>query len=216
MCRHRKDIVKTHKFCTKCQQTLPADSFKLRGDNTLAAYCFPCFKIYQQEYSKKNSAKKTQAALAWAKSNPDRRREIGREWGKKNYDPSKVDKAKALERYRKWRAENIDKAHENERRYRQRNPETTRYSAALRRTNIRQPKWFGEFDSLVIKEAYRLAGLRKETTGFSWHVDHIVPIKGATVSGLHCANNIAVIPWIDNLLKSNKAWPCMPDPAATV
>lgn len=202
--------MKTHKLCTKCNQTLTADNFKVRSDKTLSAYCFVCSKIYQQEYSKKHSSKKTQKAIEWNNKNPERRKEINRKWGKENYDPAKIDKVKALERYKKWRSANIDKAHANEKRYRERNPEVVKYARALRRSNIRRPSWFGELDELVLKEAYVLSRLRAKATGFQWHVDHIVPIKGLTVSGLHSWSNIAVIPWKDNLAKSNKVWPDMP------
>jgi hypothetical protein len=39
--------------------------------------------------------------------------------------------------------------------------------------------------------------------GFPWHVDHIIPLQGEMVSGLHVPNNIQVIPWIDNVRKAN-------------
>lgn len=45
---------------------------------------------------------------------------------------------------------------------------------------------------------------REATTQTQWHVDHVVPIKGKDVCGLHVWYNFSVIPKIENLKKGNK------------
>jgi len=52
------------------------------------------------------------------------------------------------------------------------------------RKKNRIPKWVDKDHMWLIKEAYELAQLRTKQFGFSWHVDHIVPIQGELVSGL--------------------------------
>jgi hypothetical protein len=55
-----------------------------------------------------------------------------------------------------------------------------------------------------MKEAYDLADMRSKLFGFLWHVDHIIPLQGKKVSGLHTISNLQVIPAIINTRKSNK------------
>lgn len=65
----------------------------------------------------------------------------------------------------------------------------------------RKPKWLTADDMWAIKEIYALSALRTEQFGFAWHVDHIVPLQGEFVCGLHVPNNLQVIPAIQNWIK---------------
>lgn len=67
----------------------------------------------------------------------------------------------------------------------------------------RTPAWLTEDELWLIKEIYELAQARTELFGFSWHVDHIIPLQGKLVSGLHIPENMQVIPGIDNIKKYN-------------
>jgi len=102
------------------------------------------------------------------------------------------DKLKKKDEYnKKWRAENkhIVNTH-----------------TAKRRTNKlqRMPKWLTDSDKQQIKEMYNLAKILKETTGKEWHVDHIIPLKGKNVSGLHVPSNLQIILGSENSKKNNR------------
>jgi hypothetical protein len=68
---------------------------------------------------------------------------------------------------------------------------------------LRTPKWLTKDDLFIISEAYKLAALRSNLLGFPWHVDHVVPLQGKTVSGLHVPWNLQVIPASMNIAKHN-------------
>ena len=67
----------------------------------------------------------------------------------------------------------------------------------------RTPVWLTSDDHWMIEQAYELAAVRTKMFGFVWHVDHIVPLQGKLVSGLHAPNNLRVIPGAENIRKSN-------------
>ena len=77
----------------------------------------------------------------------------------------------------------------------------------IRHKRLRDIPWEEEFTNFVTEEAHHLRGLRDKLLGFKWHVDHVVPLNGEYVSGLHVWNNLAVIPAIENLSKGNRCLP---------
>lgn len=64
--------------------------------------------------------------------------------------------------------------------------------------------WDEELTEFASQEAHHLARQRDKCTGIKWSVDHIVPINGKVVSGLHVWNNLQVIPLQQNRLKHNR------------
>jgi len=66
------------------------------------------------------------------------------------------------------------------------------------------PKWLSVQQLQEIKKKYALATMLTQNSGIVHAVDHIVPLKGKTVCGLHVPWNLQVITRKDNLTKSNK------------
>jgi 5-methylcytosine-specific restriction endonuclease McrA len=67
------------------------------------------------------------------------------------------------------------------------------------------PKWLTEEHKKQISEFYELAHeLAWLNEGEVFHVDHIIPLKGTNVCGLHVPWNLQLLPAHKNLKKSNK------------
>jgi hypothetical protein len=67
------------------------------------------------------------------------------------------------------------------------------------------PAWA---DLEAIKGMYQLAAVFNRT-GMNLQVDHIVPLQGKMVCGLHCEANLQLMPASDNISKGNRHWPDM-------
>ena len=59
------------------------------------------------------------------------------------------------------------------------------------------PSWLTEFEFFLIQELYHLASLRNQ------QVDHIIPLRGKLVCGLHVPSNLQLLSPEENKRKSN-------------
>jgi len=140
-------------------------------------------RIAKEWYERNKDLTKERARL-WALNNPNK-------VSIKNIKYKKKNKEKITEYNKLWWSSNKDK---------RASYQAKRKASQLQRT----PKWLTKDDLWIIEEAYSLAQLRTNLFGIDWHVDHIIPLQGKLVSGLHVPSNIQVIPATENVKKSNK------------
>ncbi len=124
-------------------------------------------------------------------------------------------KASTYKRQNEWRRNNRDKEWakkhpekhaENVKRWQRKNPAKL---AAMSRTRQarkmeRTPFWLTDDQKKEIETFYLKARERTELEGVTYEVDHIVPLKGRNVSGLHVPWNLQVITASENRRKWTK------------
>ncbi len=117
----------------------------------------------------------------WAEKNPEKKKANFASWRALNVDE---DKARCLA----WQAKNKDKTIANIAKYK---------AAKLQRI----PPWA---DLAEIAKIYSERERIELETGIPHDVDHIIPLQGKTVSGLHVHTNLRIIPRKDNKKKGNR------------
>jgi hypothetical protein len=145
--------------------------------------------IREQRY-KANSEKIKEKSAEWYRQNKKKALEASKDYRLKNADKINArradyrnrTKAEQQQRAKKWRQENPDKK-----------------LAAHRRREIskknRTPPWYNHEDCVSIYAEAKKAGLV---------VDHIIPLRGVNVSGLHWAHNMQLLTNSLNCSKGNK------------
>ncbi len=90
--------------------------------------------------------------------------------------------------------------------WRKRNPHKINFYSAKRHAAKLQriPKWLTKSDWIEIKWAYQIAKDLTKETGLVHEVDHIIPLQGKNISGLHCPQNLQILTKKENNTKNNK------------
>ena len=117
-----------------------------------------------------------------------------------------VNKEKQYAATQRWEARNPEACQAIKARWRARNAPALQAAkmARMAKRLQRTPKWLTSDHRAEMRAIYRFAMRMRRMTGYDWHVDHIVPLQGKTVCGLHIPINLRVIPARMNLQKGNR------------
>lgn len=145
-------------------------------------------KRRKYEYTKKWKAKNKEAVAAYQK-----------EYDKNYYQENK---GKVLANKKRYAQENKDKVAVHSKNWKQKNnSKVISYCAKRRASKINAtPLWFNKTE---VELMYEISTMITELSGEQHHVDHIVPLHGKNVCGLHTVDNLQVISATQNLAKSN-------------
>lgn len=164
------------RVCVDCSEDI---TFTYNGKN--GHRCKACVAKYHAMYRTKNSARIAAQKKAWKESNVEHIRALEKKYSVTNA------KNKAAAR-KKWASANPDK-------------EKSAKAANRADRIMRVPAWSNREK---IKAYYNVCSFFNEINGYAkYHVDHIIPLNGKRVSGLHVHNNLQVILAKDNLRKGN-------------
>jgi hypothetical protein len=144
----------------------------------------------QKKYAEANKEKVLKASSTWNKKNKEKMLEAANRYLEKVKDNPDY-KAKKAAITRSWAKNNPEKVVE--------------MSAKKRCSKLkRMPSWLSVEQKVKIRSFYKVAQMMSTAFSVNYHVDHIVPLRGKLVSGLHVPWNLRVIKAEENMVKSNK------------
>jgi len=126
-----------------------------------------------------------------------------KERAKKYYEENRDQVARTN---KAWSAANRDKVNEIKRRYAKANPDKVLANVRKRQLLERKaiPNWIDEAALKRIRRLYEAARAKTLSTGVPHEVDHIFPLKGDNVCGLHVPSNLRVVSRLENRSKGKK------------
>lgn len=135
------------------------------------------------------------AATRWRLAHPEQNAQAKDDFRRRNAEDVNASQ-------RAWRAANPGKASTYSTKWNKAHPEAMAAVLAKRRARKLNatPAWA---DDQKIKAVYAEAAAMR-LLGLDVHVDHVIPLQGKLVSGLHVHNNLRVLLASDNRTKGNR------------
>ena len=185
------------KKCTECNEIKELDEFNKcsKGKNGLEAKCRSC----KQEWYQNNREKRLQQVKEYNKNHKETIVEYKKRYQKENKEKIAIKKKKHHE-------ENVEEITRKKREhYRNNKSQYVERDAKYRARKLNAtPPWLTKFDLNYFKSIYMQSSWLSENTDINYHVDHIIPLQGKYVCGLHVPWNLQILKDKDNLAKGNK------------
>lgn len=184
--------------CSTCNLEKSLDSFykRNRKSDKYRSECIECGKSKAVEFDKQNPGSRKERLSKWRVENKEHFAKVKKVWASKNKDKIKAATTARL-------LKDPDYYNKRNRHYYKNNKSYMLWKSRKYKSDVKQalPPWA---NIKAIADIYRTCTEISKNTGVKHHVDHIVPLKGKTVCGLHVENNLRVITAEENFSKSAK------------
>jgi hypothetical protein len=190
LCRQIIHGIAAVKHCPRCQTDKPTTEYSKHKSykDGLKPWCKRCFADYEQLRRVQDGEHIRLQDRRRRAADPDRRKQVERRASAKRCAGNR-DLIRAKKKA--WEARNRDK--------------TAAWNAAKRaRRRQAMPNWLTAEQHRQIAAFYVEARTISRLTGVPHHVDHIEPLAGVDVCGLHVPWNLKVLPAQINLAKGNR------------
>lgn len=203
-------------FCSKCNTLKNINKFTSRSElrRGYKSWCNECIQEYNAGYYVDNSDVIKENTSEYYYENHEESLVSRRKYHHENYQNFKEKKKEyALENYeyfqkyyKNYYLEHRDERLESVRLYVSLNRgKVTALSALYRAMKLQAtPKWLTKEHKQQIQEIYIESARLTKETGIRHAVDHLVPLQGRTVCGLHVPWNLQILTFSENSKKSNK------------
>jgi 5-methylcytosine-specific restriction endonuclease McrA len=199
------------KICTKCLQEKTVDLFYKRSDSVgkYTSHCKACKRAHDNAHYAKPETKNAVSEYAKARrADPAVQAKI--KAYKFVYERlSEVkERKKNKQRIRRLNPAVIAVERERDALYAKMNPHL--FAAKTRKRKaaklLRTPSWLSDQHKKEINNFYLEAAEISKIVGEFYTVDHIVPLQGKAVSGLHVPWNLQILSRVENSSKGNRIW----------
>jgi len=116
-----------------------------------------------------------------------------------------ANKIKLTQQKTSWKEKNSEKAVVARKKWCKNNPTKLVFNSVRRKLAKiqRMPAWLNSGQLAEMEGVYTYCSVLRNA-GLDYHVDHVVPLRGKIVSGLHVPWNLQVISGADNVRKGNR------------
>ena len=187
---NHEPIQDSKKLCSKCEEWRAIEEFH-KDKNSLTGLLASCKDCYSLHYRENAEIIKSRVSK-YRDNNPEKIKQ-------KHLDFYKNNKEYCAQKANHWAEKNPEKRKEitnnyGKRTQKQKNARTAKYRAIKIQAT---PPWISEQQLDEISRIYI-------NCPPGYHVDHIVPLRGKGVRGLHVPWNLQYLPALENMSKGNK------------